>query len=102
MKSIFSADFETLLQDGQSIIQVGGRWNNNKGQVERGFVGIISGLVINSARIFELESKQLSKVVISLRGDVHMLPPGSLQDRTSPIQRMQQTKFLIARYGLGR
>uniref|UniRef100_A0A0C9QZT5 NRX3A_1 protein n=4 Tax=Fopius arisanus TaxID=64838 RepID=A0A0C9QZT5_9HYME len=77
--------------NGQSTIQVGGKWSKNKGGVERPFLGIISGLVVNRARILELAAASQDRVVITIRGDVQPLPPGSLLDRTAPLQRMQQT-----------
>ncbi|KAK9310049.1 hypothetical protein QLX08_000515 [Tetragonisca angustula] len=73
----------------QSTIQVGGRWNRNKGRVERPFLGIIAGLVVNGARILELAAAKDGR--ITTRGDVQLLPPGSLLDRAAPLQRMQQT-----------
>lgn len=79
-----------MVHDGQSIIHVGGRWNKSKGKIERAFLGVISGLVINGARIFEFKAGRKNGLVSSLRGDVQQLPPGSLQDKISPLQRMQQ------------
>lgn len=76
--------------NSQSMIQVGGRWNRSKGRVERPFMGVISGLVVNGARIFDSVASSPDKIVITIRGDVQPLPPGSLVDRTSPLQRMQQ------------
>ena len=73
----------------QSTIQVGGRWNRNKGRVERPFLGIIAGLVVNGARILELAAAKDGR--ITTRGDVQLLPVGSLLDRAAPLQRMQQT-----------
>ncbi|KOX71281.1 Neurexin-2-beta [Melipona quadrifasciata] len=73
----------------QSTIQIGGRWNRNKGRVERPFLGIIAGLVVNGARILELAAAKDGRV--TTRGDVQLLPPGSLLDRAAPLQRMQQT-----------
>lgn len=80
--------YQLSVFNGQSTIQVGGRWNKSKGRVEKPFLGIISGLVVNGARILELATQD--QIVISIRGDVQALPPGSLIDRTSPLQRMQQ------------
>lgn len=74
--------------NSQSTIQIGGRWNRNKGRVERPFLGIIAGLVVNGARILELAASKDGRVVT--RGDVQLLPPGSLLDRAAPLQRMQQ------------
>ncbi|XP_029177098.1 neurexin-1-like isoform X2 [Nylanderia fulva] len=75
--------------NSQSTIQVGGRWNRSKGRVERPFLGIIAGLVVNGARILELAAAKDGKVTV--RGDVQLLPAGSLLDRAAPLQRMQQT-----------
>lgn len=75
--------------NSQSTIQVGGRWNRSKGRVERPFLGVIAGLVVNGARILELAAAKDGKVVV--RGDVQLLPAGSLLDRAPPLQRMQQT-----------
>ncbi|XP_033360206.1 neurexin-3-like isoform X1 [Bombus vosnesenskii] len=75
--------------NSQSTIQVGGRWNRNKGRVERSFLGIIAGLVVNGARILELAAAKDGRIIT--RGDVQLLPPGSLLDRAAPLQRMQQT-----------
>ncbi|XP_043272551.1 neurexin-3 isoform X2 [Venturia canescens] len=78
--------------NSQSTIQVGGRWNRSNGRVERPFLGVISGLVVNGARILEVASAREDRVVITIRGDVQPLPPGTLGGRTSgPFQRMQQT-----------
>lgn len=74
--------------NSQSTIQIGGRWNRNKGRVERPFLGIIAGLVVNGARILELAASKDGRVIT--RGDVQLLPPGSLLDRAAPLQRMQQ------------
>ncbi|OAD54619.1 Neurexin-3-alpha [Eufriesea mexicana] len=75
--------------NSQSTIQIGGRWNHNKGKVEKPFLGIIAGLVVNGARILELAAAKDGRV--TTRGDVQLLPPGSLLDRAAPLQRMQQT-----------
>ncbi|KAF7397671.1 hypothetical protein HZH68_008893 [Vespula germanica] len=75
--------------NSQSTIQVGGRWNRSKGRVERPFLGVIAGLVVNGARILELAAAKDSRV--TTRGDVQLLPAGSLLDRAAPLQRMQQT-----------
>ncbi|XP_018399279.1 PREDICTED: neurexin-1 [Cyphomyrmex costatus] len=75
--------------NSQSTIQVGGRWNRSKGRVERPFLGVIAGLVVNGARILELAATKDGKV--ATRGDVQLLPAGSLLDRAPPLQRMQQT-----------
>ncbi|XP_011062450.1 PREDICTED: neurexin-1 [Acromyrmex echinatior] len=75
--------------NSQSTIQVGGRWNRSKGRVERPFLGVIAGLVVNGARILELAAAKDGKV--ATRGDVQLLPAGSLLDRAPPLQRMQQT-----------
>ncbi|XP_008554083.1 neurexin-3 [Microplitis demolitor] len=91
IQSSYYSDFKSMVHDGQSIIHVGGRWNKSKGKIERAFLGVISGLVINGARIFEFKAGRKNGLVSSLRGDVQQLPPGSLQDKISPLQRMQQT-----------
>lgn len=51
-------------------------------------LGIIAGLVVNGARILELAAAKDGRV--TTRGDVQLLPPGSLLDRAAPLQRMQQ------------
>ncbi|XP_076226293.1 neurexin 1 isoform X6 [Nomia melanderi] len=75
--------------NSQSTIQVGGRWNRNMGRVERPFLGVIAGLVVNGARILELAASKDGRV--TTRGDVQLMPAGSLLDRAAPLQRMQQT-----------
>lgn len=79
--------------NSQSTIQVGGRWNRSKGRVERPFLGVIAGLVVNGARILELAAAKDGKV--ATRGDVQLLPAGSLLDRAPPLQRMQQVCVTI-------
>lgn len=77
--------------NSQSTIQVGGRWNHSKGRVDRPFLGVVSGLVVNGARILELAAAKDGK--ITSRGDVQLLPMGSLVDKAAPLQRMQQVRF---------
>lgn len=84
--------------NSQSTIQVGGRWNRSKGRVERPFLGVIAGLVVNGARILELAAAKDGKV--ATRGDVQLLPAGSLLDRAPPLQRMQQVCNNIPRADL--
>ncbi|KAL6444648.1 hypothetical protein ACFW04_002028 [Cataglyphis niger] len=86
---IESASSNDYLEIEISTIQVGGRWNRSKGRVERPFLGVIAGLVVNGARILELAAANDGKV--ATRGDVQLLPAGSLLDRAAPLQRMQQT-----------
>lgn len=74
--------------NSQSTIQVGGRWNNSKGRLERPFLGVIAGLVVNGARILELTAAKDGRVIT--RGDVQLMPAGNLVDRAAPLQRMQQ------------
>ncbi|XP_023246980.1 neurexin-1 isoform X2 [Copidosoma floridanum] len=78
-----------IVFNSQSTIQVGGRWNRGKNKIDKPFLGIMSGLVVNEARIFELAATKDSHVTV--KGDVHLLPVGSLVDRAAPLQRMQQT-----------
>ncbi|XP_076289211.1 neurexin 1 isoform X2 [Lasioglossum baleicum] len=75
--------------NSQSMILIGGLWNRNKGRVERPFLGMIAGLIVNGARILELAASKDDK--ITTRGDVQLMPAGSLLDRAAPLQRMQQT-----------
>ncbi|XP_031785413.1 neurexin-1 isoform X3 [Nasonia vitripennis] len=75
--------------NSQSSIQVGGRWNRGKSRVDKPFMGIMSGLVVNGVRIFELAASKDNRVTV--KGDVHVMPIGSLADRAAPLQRMQQT-----------
>ncbi|XP_023315874.1 neurexin-1 isoform X2 [Trichogramma pretiosum] len=75
--------------NSQSTIQIGGRWNRGKNKIDKTFMGIISGLIVNGARIFELAAAKDNRV--SIKGDVQLLPLGSLVDRAAPLQRMQQT-----------
>ncbi|XP_054001780.1 neurexin-1 isoform X3 [Hylaeus anthracinus] len=75
--------------NSQSTIQVGGRWNSDKARVERPFLGVIAGLVVNGARILEFAASKDARV--TTKGDVQLLPAGSLLDRAAPLQRMQQT-----------
>lgn len=76
--------------NSQSTIQVGGRWNRSKGRVDRPFLGVVSGLVVNGIRILELAATKDGKV--TSRGDVQLLPIGSLVDKAAPLQRMQQVR----------
>ncbi|XP_076378751.1 neurexin 1 isoform X3 [Megalopta genalis] len=75
--------------NSQSAILVGGRLNRNVGRIERPFLGVIAGLVVNGARILELAASKDGRV--TTRGDVQLMPAGSLLDRAAPLQRMQQT-----------
>ncbi|XP_058809693.1 neurexin-3-like [Phymastichus coffea] len=75
--------------NSQSTIQVGGRWNRGKSRIDKPFLGIMSGLVVNGANIFGLAAEKDSRT--SVKGDVQMLPIGGLTDRAGPLQRMQQT-----------
>jgi len=79
--------------NSQSTIQVGGRWNRSKGRVERPFLGVIAGLVVNGAKVLELAAAKDGKVIS--RGDVQLMPAGNLIDRAPPLQRMQQVNLLI-------
>lgn len=88
-----STGHQLTVFNSQSTIQVGGRWNRSKGRVERPFLGVIAGLVVNGARILELATAKDSKV--TTRGDVQLLPAGSLLDRAAPLQRMQQVVYLL-------
>ena len=67
---------------------MGGRWNRGKSKVEKPYVGIVSGLVVNGVRIFELAADKDDRVTI--KGDIQLLPLGTLVDRAAPLQRMQQ------------
>lgn len=87
-----STGHQLTVFNSQSTIQVGGRWNRSKGRVERPFLGVIAGLVINGARVLELAAAKDGRVMT--RGDVQLLPAGSLVDRAAPLQRMQQVSFL--------
>ncbi|XP_036146252.1 neurexin-1 isoform X5 [Monomorium pharaonis] len=89
LQSNHPAGYQLTVFNSQSTIQVGGRWNRSKGRVERPFLGVIAGLVVNGARILELAAAKDGKVIV--RGDVQLLPAGSLLDRAPPLQRMQQT-----------
>lgn len=86
----FSTGHQLTVFNSQSTIQVGGRWNRSKGRVERPFLGVIAGLVVNGARILELAAAKDGKV--AARGDAQLLPAGSLLDRAPPLQRMQQVR----------
>jgi len=79
--------------NSQSTIQVGGRWNRSKGRVERPFLGVIAGLVVNGAKVLELTAAKDGRV--TTRGDVQLMPAGNLIDRAAPLQRMQQVNLLI-------
>jgi hypothetical protein len=35
---------------GEAVMQIGGRWNQQSGRVERPFMGVMSGLVFNGHR----------------------------------------------------
>ncbi|XP_048506164.1 neurexin-3 isoform X4 [Athalia rosae] len=80
---------QLMVFNSQSTIQIGGRWNRSKGRVERPFLGVIAGVVVNGARILDLTAARDPRT--STRGDVQLLPVGSLLDRAAPLQRMQQT-----------
>ncbi|BES99010.1 Laminin G domain [Nesidiocoris tenuis] len=74
--------------NSQAQIQVGGKWNRAKQKVERPFVGVMAGLVLNGLRILDLAAEQDPKTEV--RGDVTLLP--GIRDRLhEPYQRMQQT-----------
>lgn len=49
---------------------------------------MIAGLVVNGAQILELAATKDGRV--TTKGDVQLLPAGSLLDRAAPLQRMQQ------------
>ncbi len=36
--------------NGQSSVQIGGRWNPRTGQVERPFLGVVAGALFNGLR----------------------------------------------------
>lgn len=91
---MFLTGHQLTVFNSQSTIHVGGRWNYSKGRVERPFLGVIAGLVVNGARILELALAKDGRV--TPRGDVQLLPTGSLLDRTEPLQRMQQVeRYLV-------
>lgn len=77
-----------MVFNSQATIQIGGRWNRSKGRIERPFLGVIAGLVVNGARILDLTAARDPRT--ATRGDVQLLPAGSLSDRAAPLQRMQQ------------
>jgi hypothetical protein len=77
-----------IVFNSQSTIQVGGRWNRGKSRIDKSYLGIISGLVVNGVRVLELAAAKDNGVTV--KGDVQMLPIGSLVDRAAPLQRMQQ------------
>ena len=56
------------------------------------FVGIISGLAINSVKILDLTAAEDKHITII--GDVRILPYGNLVDQATPLQRMQQVRHL--------
>lgn len=73
--------------NSQSHIQVGGKWNRAKQKVERGFAGVVSGLVFNGLRLLDLAAESDPRTEI--RGDVTLLT--GIRDRLhEPLQRMQQ------------
>lgn len=86
-----STGHQLTVFNSQSTIQVGGRWNRSRNKVERPFLGVIAGLVVNGARILELAAGKDARV--TTRGDVQLLPAGSLLDRAAPLQRMQQVSL---------
>ncbi|XP_076637715.1 neurexin 1 isoform X2 [Colletes latitarsis] len=89
LQSNHPAGHQLTVFNSQSTIEVGGRWNSEKARVERPFLGVIAGLVVNGARILELAASKDGR--ITSKGDVQLLPAGSLLDRAAPLQRMQQT-----------
>ncbi|KAF6200207.1 hypothetical protein GE061_006510 [Apolygus lucorum] len=74
--------------NSQAQIQVGGKWNRAKQRVERPFVGVMAGLVLNGLRLLDLAAEQDPRTEV--RGDVTLLT--GIRDRLhEPYQRMQQT-----------
>ncbi|XP_024085653.1 neurexin-2 isoform X2 [Cimex lectularius] len=74
--------------NSQAQIQAGGKWNRAKQKVERPFVGVMSGLVLNGLRLLDLAAEQDPRTEV--RGDVTLLT--GIRDRLhEPYQRMQQT-----------
>lgn len=71
----------------QSVLQVGGRWNPAKQRIERPFQGVMSGLVVNGQRVFDLAAEKDPKT--SIRGDVQVVT-GIHSRSADPFQRMQQ------------
>ncbi|CAG0881458.1 unnamed protein product [Darwinula stevensoni] len=57
--------------DGISRIQVGGRWNELKQQIEEPFQGTVSGFVYNGQRLLDMAA--YDDPWIRLHGDVHLL-----------------------------
>lgn len=45
--------------NSQAQIQVGGKWNRAKQKVERPFVGVMAGLVLNGLRLLDLAAEQV-------------------------------------------
>lgn len=72
--------------NSQAQIQVGGKWNKNKSKIERPFMGIIAGVVVNSLRILDLAAEK--DIHTSIRGDVQLMT--GILDRHDQIQKMQQ------------
>jgi hypothetical protein len=48
---------------GEAVMQIGGRWNQQTGRVERPFLGVMSGLFYNSHRPL---GRRLSLVNVAL------------------------------------
>lgn len=80
-----------IVFNSQSTIQIGGRLNRAKNKIDKPYAGIMSGLVVNGARIFELAAAKDNRV--SIKGDVRVMELGSLADRVGPLQRMQQVSL---------
>ncbi|XP_034944806.1 neurexin-3 isoform X2 [Chelonus insularis] len=91
LQSSHPSGHQLTIFNSQSIIQVGGKWNKSNARVEKPFQGVISGLVVNGARILELAAGSENEVVVTIKGDVQPITPGSLLDKTISMQRMQQT-----------
>ncbi|XP_077296865.1 neurexin 1 isoform X2 [Arctopsyche grandis] len=77
---------QSTVFNSQSAIYVGGKWNKAKSRVERGFSGVIAGLVVNGIRVLDLAAEKDSGA--SVRGDAQLMT--GILDRNE-LHRMQQT-----------
>lgn len=76
--------------NSQSAIYVGGKWNKAKSRVERGFSGVIAGLVVNGIRVLDLAAEKDSGA--SVRGDAQLMT--GILDRNE-LHRMQQVNQFV-------
>ncbi|XP_050438780.1 neurexin-1a isoform X2 [Adelges cooleyi] len=90
MQTHYPSGHQLNVFNGQSTIQVGGRWNRTAQRIENGYEGVMMGLVFNGLRVFDLMADGDSRA--TSRGDCHVI--SSIIDRLnehSLLDTMQQT-----------